>query len=172
MADDSGDVIDRARPRLPKQFSIEEILKAGSTLPEVVPPAAGPEIPPEATPGDETESLPLPGSPYKAYWRVSGHSLTLHLLLADQSRESFSYGDLRRMRWLPAADPGSGPELVLRFVEAEITEVRLSGRNLEPLYDAIGRHAITWLRQLPPRWDFQVKGEPVITGIDISTLER
>jgi hypothetical protein len=172
MDDDNGYVIDRTRPRLPKQFSIEEILKSAPAQPE--PAALERETPPESPGIDAAEMLPLPGSDYQACSRVANKPLlTLHFLRADQTQEGFSYADLRRLSLGPAADPGSGPELVLRFVEAEITEVRLSGRRLDHLYELIGRHMVGWVRQLPPKWDFHKDSKAmVITGIVISTLDR
>ncbi|AGA31713.1 hypothetical protein [Singulisphaera acidiphila] len=176
MNDDTGgNVVDLQRPKLPKQFSIEAILKGPASPEPVPPPAPAPEAVPEAAGIEAADTLPLPGSAYQACSRVANKpQITLHFLLANQSREGFAYADLRRIRLLPAADPGSGPELVLRFVEAEITDVRLIGRNLDMLYELLGRHAVGWVRQLPPKWDFSPKEAKavVITGIEITTPKK
>ena len=47
--------------------------------------------------------------------------------------------------WLPTADAGGGPVLVLRFVEAAVTEVRITGRNLEDLHYWISEGCMPWI---------------------------
>ena len=129
-------------------------------------PAAG------AAAQDDLIPLPLPSADYQAYARATNKpALTLHFLLADATREGFSSVDLRRVRFLAADKPGGGPRVVLRFVEAVVTEVTIEGRNLDTLYDYIGQHRVTWIRELPPRRDFVEAKATVITRVTIQTLD-
>ncbi len=59
----------------------------------------------------------------------------------------------------------------MRFAGITPTEVMISGRIIDRLYDYIGQHRVPWVRELPPKRDFREAGETVITGISIKTLE-
>ena len=97
--------------------------------------------------------------------------LTLRFLLHNSTVEGFAYSDLRRIRMLPADQPGGCPVLVLRFVEAVIVEVRIEGRHLDKLHDYLGYHRIAWVRELPPGKMLADKIAAVITGITIRQVE-
>jgi hypothetical protein len=130
-------------------------------------PPVGIPAEPEA---DLPEPLPKPGDRYQASARTANKPLlTLFFLLADQSEEGFSYADLRRVRIVAADKPGDGPVLVLKFVEALTTEVRITGRNLKDLPNLIGGHRIAWLREWPPKKDYIDPRATVITGIRIDS---
>jgi hypothetical protein len=92
-------------------------------------------------------------------------------LLKDSAEEGFSYSDLRRIRLLPAGKPGLGPVLVLLFVEAAVTEVRIEGRRLDTMRDYIRYHRIAWVRELPPGTMLADKVAAVITGITIREVK-
>lgn len=119
---------------------------------------------------EKLSPLPHPGDPYQAHSRADRKPLpTLRFVLRDGSFEGFAYGDMRRFRMMPSADPGSGPVIVLVFVEEERTEVRIEGRNLDKLFDLIGYHKISWVRELPPKLGFIDANEAVVTRITITT---
>jgi hypothetical protein len=153
---------------------LRELVRPRSPLIDLKPAAArGPDPaangPPEATAGDDLAPLPQPGDPYKAYSRPDNKALlTLTFLLRDSAEESFAYSDLRRIRLLPGK-PGGGPVLVLRFVEAEVTDVRLEGGHLDTMRNHIRYHRISWVRELPPGAMLVDKSAAVITGIIITT---
>lgn len=121
---------------------------------------------------DTVVPLPQPGDPYKAHARPDNKALLmLRFLLRDASVEGFAYSDLRRTRMQPGNDPGSGPVLVLRFVEAAVTEVRIEGRHLDVLADMLSYHRVAWLRELPPGKMHHEKNAAVITLITVVTLD-
>ena len=121
---------------------------------------------------DDLASLPQPGDPYQAYARPENKSLLmLRFLLRDTSVEGFAYSDLRRTRMLPGDKPEDGPVLVLRFVEAVITEVRIEGRHLDLLADMLAYHRVAWLRELPPGKMHHEKNAAILTRITLTTLE-
>ena len=86
------------------------------------------------SPAKKSDPLPLPGEEYRASAqfmnRLQSEQRILHFVLKDGTVEGFSYGDLRRVRMVPNEKPGASPVLVLRFVEAEITDVEIRGRHL------------------------------------------
>jgi hypothetical protein len=146
-----------------------------STLLTAVKPAAarGPDaardIPPEIPALDDLVPLPQPGDAYKAYARPDNKALlTLRFLLPDASVEGFAYSDLRHTRMQPGDDPGKGPVLVLRFVEAVITEVRIEGRHLDVMADLIAYHRVAWMRALPPGKMHHEKNAAVITRMTLT----
>ncbi len=129
-----------------------------------------PEAPAAAWPLDETDAIPDIGDAYRAHGRVSNKpELMLAFITPDNPLEAFAYGDLRRVRVIRAKEAGGGPILLLRFLEAEITDVTIDGRNLLGLADQILRHRIPWLRGLPPHRTIADPMATVITRIDIRT---
>jgi hypothetical protein len=104
-------------------------------------------------PAKKSDPLPRPGDPYRAHARFLNHMANaarmIHFVRGDFTCEGFCYSDLRRLRWLPASEPGSGPVLLLRFVEAEITEVRIEGRHLEDIHHWIGEGVMPWVWEQP-----------------------
>lgn len=130
------------------------------------------EVPTAIPAIDDLVPLPQPGDAYKAYSRPDNKSLLmLRFLLQDGSVEGFAYCDLRRTRMQPGDDPGSGPVLLLRFVEAVITEVRIEGRYLDMLADLLAFHRVAWLRELPAGMMLHEKNTAVITGVTLRVLE-
>ena len=152
---------------------LRERVRPRSTLLDLKPVAArGPDVPPEIPAMDDLAPLPQPGDPYQAYARPENKSLLmLRFLLRDTSVEGFAYSDLRRTRMLPGGDPGGAPVLVLRFVEAIVTEVRIEGRHLDLLADMLAYHRVAWLRELPPGKMHHEKNAAVLTRITLSELE-
>ena len=151
-------------------------MRPKSTLPI----AAGraPARPPEAAEDagaalpavDDLIPLPQPGDPYKAHSRPDNKPLlTLRFLLKDSSVEGFAYSDLRRIRLLPGK-PGGGPVLVLRFVEAVVTDVRIEGLRLDAMHDYLGYHRLAWIRELPPGKMIADKTAAAVTGITIDEM--
>jgi hypothetical protein len=117
---------------------------------------------------DLPEPLPRPGDRYQACARAANRPLlTLFFLLADQSEEGFAYTDLRRVRLIPADEPGSGPVIALKFVEAVTTEVRINGWNFPDLHNLIGGHRIAWLREWPAGRQARDPRATVISSIRI-----
>ena len=100
------------------------------------------------TPAKKSDPLPKPGDPYRAHARFLNrlHADTpmIFFVLKDFSYEGFRYSDLRRLRWLPASKPGQGPSLLLRFVEADITDVTIEGDQpaRRSSLDRAGHHAL------------------------------
>jgi hypothetical protein len=130
------------------------------------------DVPPGIPAIDDLAPLPQPGDPYKAYSRPDNKALLmLRFLLRDGSVEGFAYSDLRHTRMQTGDDPGGGPVLVLRFVEAVITEVRIEGRHLDVLADLLAYHRVAWLRELPPGKMLHEKNAAVLTRIAVRILE-
>jgi hypothetical protein len=155
----------RPRPR----STLLDLKAPAARLPEAA------DMPPDIPAIDEMVPLPQPGDPYKAYSRPDNKALlTLTFLCKDSAEEGFAYSDLRRIRFLPAEKPGLGRVLVLLFVEAAVTEVRIEGRGkqLAAMRDYIRYHRIAWLRELPPGMMQQDKDATVISTITLRTVEE
>ena len=127
-------------------------------------------------PPKKSDPLPRPGDKYRAHARflnrLSADQRLIHFVLKDFTSEGFAYADLRRLRVLPAADPGQGPVLLLRFVEAEITDVRIEGRNLEDIHYWIGEGAMPWVWEQPDGFRLGDDKAAVITRITIGEAKR
>jgi hypothetical protein len=124
-------------------------------------------------PSDKLTPLPKPGDAYLAHPSPHGPKavITLYFLRADSSIRGFPYLNLDSIDLLPDPKPGNGPVIVVRFAGITPTEVTISGRNLDRLFDYLGQHRMPWVRELQPKWDFREAGEPVITGIAIKPIE-
>jgi hypothetical protein len=181
----------KARPTMPERFSIEELLKGPLGDPaarhpspddiarrsesydvtEFANPANAPAPPPK-----KSDPLPRPGDAYRAHARflsqLSSEPKLLHFVRGDFTCEGFRYTDLRRLRWLAADKPGQGPAIVLRFVEAEITDVRIDGRHLDDVHHWIGEGLMPWLWEQPPGFHTRDDAATVITRITISEAKR
>jgi hypothetical protein len=159
------DLLERVRPR----STLLDLKPVAVRKPE---PDAPGGLAPDLPAMDDLVPLPQPGDAYKAYARPENKSLLMvRFLLRDASVEGFAYSDLRHTRMGPGDDPGGGPVLVLRFVEAVITEVRIEGRHLDVLADLLAYHRVAWLRELPPGKMSHEKNVAVITRITIAALE-
>lgn len=153
----------RARPVLPEGAQAQELpAPAGCEAEAAEANASAGEM--------EFDPLPKAGDAYKAHARVSNKpELMLGLLLTSVPLDAFAYGDLRRVRLLEPQVPGGGPVLCLRFMEAEISDVLIEGRNLLTLTDYLQMHRIRWLRECPKGKEPKDPAAPVITRIEVRT---
>lgn len=120
----------------------------------------------------EFEPLPRAGDAYKAHSRYTNKpELMLGLITGTAPLEVFAYSDLRRARLLPPRTPGGGPALWLKFVEVEITEVWIEGRNLMTLIDFLQQHRVRWLRECPQGKEPRDPDVAVITRIVLKAVE-
>jgi hypothetical protein len=159
------DLLARVRPK----STLLEMKPATARRPE---PDAAVEASPDVLALDNLVPLPQPGDAYKAHARPDNKALLMiRFVLRNGSVVGFAYSDMRNTRMEPGDDPGGGPVLVLRFVEAVISEVRIEGRHLEVLADLLAYHRVAWLRELPPGKMNHEKNVAVITRIAIAALE-
>jgi hypothetical protein len=162
---------------MPVDDSLLRSVRPRSSILDELDRVAAPETPKNENqddlPGpDKLSPLPQPGDPYQAHSHSDRKPLpTVRFVMRDGTFEGFAYGDMRRFRMAPSADPGSGPVIELRFVAEETTEVRIEGRKLDKLFDLVGYHKIAWIRELPPKLGFTDPTEPVVTRITIRPLE-
>jgi hypothetical protein len=144
----------------------------------LVVPINGEASKPDASPDDfsspikKSDPLPLPGEEYRAAARFANRlqteQRTLHFVLKDGTFEGFAYSDLRRVRMVPSGKPGGGPVLLLRFVEAGITDVEIRGRHLKDIHYFISIGVLPWVWEYPGR-DFEDENTPLITSITITS---
>jgi hypothetical protein len=148
--------------------------------PEPTPPAAMP-VPDFAfeesqAPPKKADPLPRPGDVYRAHARflnnLSVEPRLIHFVRRDMSSVGFSYSDLRRVSRMMSAEPGGGPLLVLRFVEAVVTEVGISGCNLDDMHQAISDGHMPWVWEQPAGFKTRNDAMTVITRIEIKEIER
>jgi hypothetical protein len=167
MATGDDDLLTRFTQRHVAPSSIEEIINRQRQTRD---PEPEPVEPPQ-TLAKKSDPLPRRGDPYRAHARFLGQlnlqPRLIHFVLGDFVREGFAYGDLRRLRHLPSPDPGQGPVILMRFVEAEITDVLIEGRLLDDVYHWIGECAMPWLWEQPPGFKTADEGAAVITRITI-----
>jgi hypothetical protein len=130
------------------------------------------ERPAELEPPDGFDILPTPGDPYKAHSRPSSKpEPTLHVLLADGTVKGFAFNTFDSIDLLPAAAPGGGPVIVVRFAGIIARQVLITGRNLGLLHAYIAQHRIAWLRELPTQRGFGDTSEAVINNITVNAVE-
>jgi len=125
-----------------------------------------------APPPKKSDPLPKPGDPYQAHARflnrLPSEPRLIHFVMGDFTYEGFCYSDLRRLRWLPAAAPGQGPVLLLRFIEAVTTDVALEGRRIEDVHYWISEGVMSWVWEKPPGFEVKDDAATVITRITIT----
>jgi len=122
-----------------------------------------------ATP-EKPDPLPRPGEAYRVHGRHGNKpELTLHFVTKDWDYEGFSYADLQRVRLVRGNKPGSGPVMVLRFGDTEVT---LEGRHLRGLYHWIGLHRLPWVWEHPSPADFTDEKAELISRISINQVDR
>jgi hypothetical protein len=127
-------------------------------------------------PAKKADPLPRPGDAYRAHSRfmnrLSTEQRLILFVLKDFTVEGFSYADLRRLRWLHSKEPGQGPMLVLKFVEAVVTEVTITGQNLEDVRHWIAQGTMPWLWEQPDGFKTRDDTATVITSITIEVCEK
>lgn len=178
MAMDDSDVLERraVKGRLPSPSEI--IRDARSYLPDRQrQPSGDADADDGQAPAKKADPLPMPGDPYRANARFLNRLQTpqpfLHIVMANGDIEGFSYGDLRRVRFVKGEKPGGGPVLILRFVEAVVTDVRIEGQNLSDIHYYISQHTMPWIWELPEgiRTDDD-DAATVIAGIRLTESEK
>lgn len=92
-------------------------------------------------------------------------------VLANASACGFSYANLETVDLLALDDPGQGPNIVLCFAGITASEVRLSGRNLDLLYQLLCDQGTRRIRERATSRDFLAEKEMVITKITSGKLE-
>jgi hypothetical protein len=146
---------------------------APAPAPAPSPPRRGylPDVADTAPPPKKSDPLPKPGDPYQAHARflnrLPSEPRLIHFVRGDFAYEGFCYSDLRRLRWLPAAAPGQGPVLLLRFIEAVTTDVALEGRRIEDVHYWISEGVMSWVWEKPPGFEVRDDAATVITRITI-----
>ena len=147
-----------------------EAASAGPTEPDPSRPA---EVPPAAPAGDDDgDPFPVAGDAYRAHSRLGNKpELMLGLRLASGLPQAFAYGDLRHVGFEASGQPGGHPALVLAFLG--VGTVRLEGRRLDTLFEAIRRQRVAWLWERPKGKDFLAGGDGgvVITAITVTRAE-
>ena len=119
---------------------------------------------------DKPDPLPRPGEAYRVHGRHGNKpDLTLHFVTKEFAYEGFSYASLERVRLVPSPKPGTGPVMVLRFGDTEVT---LEGRHLHGLYNWIGLHRVPWVWEHPSPADFPDDKATLISRISINVVER
>ena len=140
--------------------------------PDTVPATLEPDYQP---PPKKSDPLPKPGDAYRAHARflnrLSSDQKLIHFVDKDCWCEGYAYSDLRRVRWVKGDNPAGGPVLELRFVEAEITEVRVEGRNLEDIHHWISEGAMPWVWEQPPGFKSRDDNAVVITRITFHPVD-
>ena len=127
-------------------------------------------------PPKKSDPLPKPGDAYRPHARflnrLSAEPKLIHFVRKDLTREGYAYSDLRRVSWQAPSEPGSGPVLVLRFVEAVITSVRITGRNLDDLHYWISEGCMPWIWEQAGGIRARNDDATVITGIAFAESEK
>ena len=127
-------------------------------------------------PAKKSDPLPKPGDAYRAHARflnrLSVEQRLIHFVDRDCWSQGFAYSDLRREGWLPPAQEGGGPVLGLRFVEAEITEVRIEGRNLDDIRHWISEGTMPWVWEQPRGFKTRDDKSVVITRITLQQVDK
>jgi hypothetical protein len=127
-------------------------------------------------PAKKSDPLPKPGDAYRACARfLNGLSVEqrfLHFVTKDFVSEGFAYSDLRRLRWVPGTDPGSGPAIELRFVESVTTDVRIEGRNLDDIHYRVAEGTMPWVCEQPRGFKTKDDNAVVITGFSFDRVDK
>jgi hypothetical protein len=105
---------------------------------------------------ERPDPLPRPGDPYRSHGRKNNRpESTLTFVTKDCSYEGFPYANLDRVRLIAGEKPGSGLVLLVRFAGSVVTDVRLEGRNLHPVYNLIQDNVLPWVWALPADADWE-----------------
>ncbi len=152
-------VIDIARSRK----GVRDILEDTSL-------AAAPKTVREAASMDDLGRLPSEADAYTAHARAANKPVpTLIFILANGEKHGFPYALVDRVDMLAAEKPGEGPFVRVRFSGVEISEVRIQGRNLDPIYNYLCFQRISWIRQCGPAGEFLQDQACVVTQIDVAS---
>lgn len=150
-------------------------------------PAEEPEAPPIESPApvrqeqdkdaadtlDLLSPLPRAGDPYKAHSRISARPVpSVFFLGKNMLPDGYTYGNLERVYFEEAREPGAGPVLIVRFNGSEVREARIKGRNLIPLATYLARQLIHWVRVLPPGVQVPDDTATVVSEITIRLGEQ
>ena len=81
------------------------------------------------------------------------------------------YQNLECIEFTMPERPGESPALTLLFTGIRPVELRIEGRNLMPLADALRRQAIAWIRECPPGREPTADTETVVTGMTLLSVE-
>jgi hypothetical protein len=170
---------DEDKRRFAKRSLMELVTNAGPPPEAVAPPgpAAIPPEEPESSPKKKSDPLPKRGDAYRAHARfgnfLASDQKYLHFVHGDHCSDGFAYHDLRRIRLVDRGLPGQPPLLVLRFVEAVITEVTIAANRVDDLHHFISDQSMPWVWERPGK-GFTPGGEHVtiITSINFEEIER
>jgi hypothetical protein len=122
-------------------------------------------------PADE-QAIPQPGDSYVAHARPANKPLPMfHFLLKDGGCEGFSYFHLSRLRMIVPDSPGASPMLLVRVIDGGVFEVEIEGRNLTRIYEYLGQHRLSWVRELDTSQDVEDEGATVVTRITIRIVK-
>jgi hypothetical protein len=175
---DVDDTLKRGKPEYKKRSLMELVTNAAATPPPAEA-AAAPQPADEADyapPPKKSDPLPKPGERYRPYAaflnRLSSDPEFIHFVHNGFTYDGYSYHDLRRVRLVPSKVPGEGPLLVLRFIEAVVTEVTIAGRNLDDLYYYIYEKMMPWVWEQPQGFKAADDRATVITSINFNELEK
>lgn len=91
----------------------------------------------------------------------SAHEIMLDLRFKSGDRQALAYAYLSSVR----LDRSEG--LVLEFPNQR---VRIQGRNLAALYDAIRAHRAAYVTELPDREDFEAESAAVVAAIRVEAV--
>ena len=174
MAED--DTLKRERPAYAKRSLMELVAGAAPPPNGAAVPGAVEEEAEFSPPPKKSDPLPKPGDRYRPHARflnrMSSEQKLIHFIHGDFVCDGFSYHDLRRVRLLPPKEPGQGPLLVLRFIEAVVMEVTIGGRNLDDLHYYISEHTMPWVWEQPRGFKTADDRATVITGINFEEIEK
>jgi hypothetical protein len=122
-------------------------------------------------PAKKSDPLPKPGDAYRAHARflnrLSVEQRLIHFVDRECYYQAFPYSDLRGVRLVPPVEEGGGPVLELQFVAAEITDVRIEGRNLEDIEYWIAEGTMPWVWEQPKGFKTRDDKAVVITRLTL-----
>ena len=164
------------RPAFVKRNLMELISNAPVEVPAdpvSLPASDEPEFQP---PPKKSDPIPKPGDRYRPHAqfmnRLGGDERLIHFIHGDFTCDGFTNHDLRRVRLERSSQPGQSPVLVLRFIEAVVTEVTIDGRNLDDLHYYISEGLMPWVWEQPKGFKPASDLATVITSITFRELEK
>jgi hypothetical protein len=174
MADD-----ELRRPAYAKRSLMELVTNSAPPVPPAAAavPLVVPEEPDYSPPPKKSDPLPKPGDRYRPYARfvnrVSEEQKYIHFIHGDFIRIGFAYHDLRRITLVDGDRPGVGRSLVLRFTEAVVTDVTLTGGEiLDDLEYYISEWWMPWVWEQPKGFKPSGGLAMAITSITFHEFEK